>query len=80
MQAQVNFKKQVQEWKNVLIRGGDPALREKYFGQFEDREADLAAHLMRLLNFAILGDEPVGEIEQLIADLKQSGLAFREAL
>jgi methyl-accepting chemotaxis protein-1 (serine sensor receptor) len=29
-QAQVSFKKQVQEWKDILLRGNDPALFEKH--------------------------------------------------
>ena len=29
------FKVQVQEWKNVLLRGKDAAKRDKYWGQFE---------------------------------------------
>ncbi|QTD45703.1 hypothetical protein [Ottowia testudinis] len=37
--AQVNFQRQVQEWKNVLIRGGDAGLRERHWKGFEEREA-----------------------------------------
>ena len=33
-QVNVGFKTQVQEWKNVLIRGHDEAQREKYWGKF----------------------------------------------
>ena len=35
--AHVDFQRQVQEWKNVLIRGNDPELYEKHLKAFEDR-------------------------------------------
>lgn len=34
-----NFKRQVQEWKNVLLRGADDADREKYWGRFKTLHA-----------------------------------------
>ncbi len=37
--AQVDFKKQVQEWKDLLLRGHDPALQEKYLKAFHERSA-----------------------------------------
>ncbi|GIG75131.1 hypothetical protein Pfl04_35350 [Planosporangium flavigriseum] len=45
---QVAFKKQVQEWKDILLRGSDPADLQKYTQQFKAQEAtvqDLAARL-----------------------------------
>lgn len=33
--SQVHFKKQVQEWKNILIRGNDAALFENYLKAFQ---------------------------------------------
>ena len=36
--ANLNFKTQVQEWKNVLLRGGDKAQFNKFWGQFEAQE------------------------------------------
>lgn len=43
--AQHHFKLQVQEWKNILIRGGDPALYEKYLKAFEAEEKLVAERL-----------------------------------
>ena len=44
-----NFKTQVQEWKNVLIRGDDAGQREKYWGRFQEREAEIQSQLDDLI-------------------------------
>jgi methyl-accepting chemotaxis protein-1 (serine sensor receptor) len=46
--AQVEFKIQVQEWKNILIRGSDPADFKKYREGFEKSAAATLSELDRL--------------------------------
>lgn len=47
-EANVQFKVQVQEWKNVLLRGKQPQDMEKYWGQFQDRQREVQDILGRL--------------------------------
>ncbi|MBB3219271.1 methyl-accepting chemotaxis protein [Pseudoduganella umbonata] len=46
--AQVDFKIQVQEWKNILLRGQDPAQRDKYTKAFNAGGRATAAKLTEL--------------------------------
>lgn len=57
--AQVDFKIQVQEWKDVLIRGGDHELFDKHFKAFTERSAKVKADLSSLnVQAAALGLPP----------------------
>lgn len=65
--AHVNFQRQVQEWKNVLIRGNDAALYEKHFKAFQERARDVQAQLAEAEKQ--LGD--IGMSNELIAQLRK---------
>lgn len=45
-----NFKTQVQEWKNVLLRGKDDKSRAKYWKRFQQNEAMIQSNIETLLN------------------------------
>jgi methyl-accepting chemotaxis protein-1 (serine sensor receptor) len=46
--AQVAFKTQVQEWKNILLRGHDPVAFEKHKQSFSKQSGATQAHLQKL--------------------------------
>ena len=66
-ETSLQFKIQVQEWKNVLLRGKQPAERDKYWGAFEDRHREVQTL------FAELIAEP-----GLAADVKQRATQVRD--
>ena len=45
---QDTFKSQVQDWKNVLIRGNNSQAREKYWNRFEAKETDINNYVKKL--------------------------------
>ncbi|WP_339801730.1 methyl-accepting chemotaxis protein [uncultured Marinobacter sp.] len=71
------FKTQVQEWKNVLIRGSDAGQRDKYWQSFQQREASIQRQLDTLIPRI---KEPTAEA--LLVDFqrahRQMGQAYRK--
>lgn len=49
-EANLQFKIQVQEWKNVLLRGRQPAEMDKYWQQFQAREQQVQQLLGQLID------------------------------
>lgn len=79
-QAEVHFKKQVQEWKDILLRGNDPRLYESHVRAFEAEEKLAREHLQSLLTMAPALGLPVPEISEAIRVHQQLGHRYRDAL
>ncbi|TDR82131.1 methyl-accepting chemotaxis protein [Paludibacterium purpuratum] len=80
--ANLEFKKQVQEWKDTLLRGNDPAKFDKYFGNFQTREAAMDDHLHKAQDGlkSLERTDLAGEIDGLLATHQAFGQKYREAL
>ncbi|MFA6922432.1 MAG: methyl-accepting chemotaxis protein [Gallionella sp.] len=80
--AAVEFKRQVQEWKDILLRGNDTAKFDKYLANFEKREAKMDDSLRAAsATFSELGSvEKVHKIQSIIQLHQALGANYREAL
>lgn len=78
--AQVNFKIQVQEWKNTLLRGNNPAMFEKYWTSFGNYEKQVLADLEQVKKYFIsFGIDPTPVIDA-IEEEKWMGTQYRDAI
>ncbi|NIF18625.1 methyl-accepting chemotaxis protein [Pantoea sp. Cy-639] len=75
-EANLQFKIQVQEWKNVLLRGRQPAELDKYWQQFQAREQQV----QQLLGQLIDSSAPAlrAPLEQLKASHRELGVAYAQ--
>ena len=55
------FRKQLQEWKNTLLRGKDDEQRKKYWDAFQKSEAEVDTQVK-----AVLAQLPAGEVRELV--------------
>ena len=77
--AQVQFKIQVQEWKNLLLRGHDPAAFEKYQTEFKRKSDETQTELKKLQGtLKELGLNPAWVDDALSSHLALGG-AYLEA-
>ncbi len=65
------FKTQVQEWKNVLLRGHDNNDREKYWNRFIDKQQQIQTQVTAVLNMPLAAD-----IKQNLNQFKSSHAAI----
>ncbi|MEB2854634.1 methyl-accepting chemotaxis protein [Pseudomonas atacamensis] len=77
-EANLQFKVQVQEWKNVLLRGKQPADLAKYWSQFEDRQRDVQNILGDLAGQKGIEANLKSRIERLREEHRQLGAAYQK--
>ncbi len=78
--AQVLFKIQVQEWKNILLRGNDPAQLEKYTKSFTDTADKTSASLAKVKLLLDRLDMRSPLVDEAIAEHAQLGTKYLAAL
>ena len=76
-EANLQFKVQVQEWKNVLVRGKQPAELNKYWGQFEERQRQVQSILGELAAQPGIAPQLKSRIERLRDEHRLLGVAYQ---
>jgi methyl-accepting chemotaxis protein-1 (serine sensor receptor) len=78
--AQVEFKIQVQEWKNILLRGHDPAALEKYTKEFTKKSEDTQASLQKLKGVLVSLGLDVALVDDAQKAHQELGVKYLDAL
>lgn len=78
--AQVSFKTQVQEWKNILLRGQTSADYEEYLRRFTESESRVDTELKTLSGLVAALELEPGEAEKLLIEHATLGRSYRAAL
>jgi len=74
--VETSFKKQVQEWKDTLLRGKKPEALDKHWSAFQQRESDVR-RLAERMQASVTDTEAAQLIGQFVAAHKQMGEAYR---
>ncbi len=72
-----NFKVQVQEWKNVLLRGKEPAQLTRYWAAFEKQEKAIKDEAQKLV-VALPPGEGRERVQQFAQAHERMGAAYRK--
>ncbi|MFT3850395.1 MAG: methyl-accepting chemotaxis protein [Propionivibrio sp.] len=83
--ASIDFKTQVQEWKNILIRGNNEEDFTKYEKAFLEKETVVQEHLKKVLDGLKTGNNPpdaqvIARLDMLVKDHAALGAAYKSAL
>ncbi|RMN61988.1 Methyl-accepting chemotaxis protein [Pseudomonas savastanoi pv. savastanoi] len=76
-EANLQFKVQVQEWKNVLLRGKASADRDKFWGQFEEQERKVQSTLGLLAEMEGTDQSLKSQVQALQQAHRTLGTAYR---
>jgi methyl-accepting chemotaxis protein len=77
--VEINFKKQVQEWKDTLLRGKKPDALDKHWTAFQQREGEVRAIAERLSR-GLADPEAAQLVAQFLNAHKAMGDAYRRGL
>jgi methyl-accepting chemotaxis protein len=75
--TELQFKTQVQEWKNVLLRGTDAEARQKYWTAFQDAEKRTQDSASALRD-SIQESKPRELVIKFLAAHREMGIAYRK--
>jgi methyl-accepting chemotaxis protein len=79
-QANLEFKIQVQEWKNVLLRGSDKAQLDRFWGQFQAQESKVQDLLGQLTSISGNDTSLKTQVENLRREHQSLGANYRKGL
>lgn len=78
--AQVHLKQQVQEWKNILLRGQEKDLFDKHLKAFDEEDRKTNEYLKSLLQITDKAKMTVPQIVNAIHKHEKLGKQYREVL
>ncbi|BCK87925.1 methyl-accepting chemotaxis protein CtpH [Sideroxyarcus emersonii] len=79
LSMQTEFKKQVQEWKDLLLRGSDPAAFDKHWGNFESQERKVQES-GRALQASLTDGKAREMVDQFLLAHQTMGANYRKGL